>query len=385
MTRQIKNRFALIKAFSLKLRFAGQRYLLYNHKGSALVTTLLIITLIFIFSSVLIFTAFNSVKQTQISEEQIQATNLAEMAVMYFEEYAAAQVKATENSVKLYFSRNPKATGEELTQRFCSQFQLSPVNNIPISTNHNYRAKITSVSVNRNNCNRLSIKFTSEGTYSGTTKKMNGSFYINNQSIFPNVTNPIIEFPTIPAHYTTKCSTLENCDGKNNVTMSGNIVADKKDTNTINGLYINGSLNMSTNHTKLRVNSGNLYVNGTTSIGNQSTVVVNNGNAYFRNITGATNSEIIINGDAYIFGDVTRFKTSSGNQLLIKATGTVYVADNSDLPANYQAYCNADKSRGICGSSYSFISESPLNKPIGESEVTLSWLFDAQTLSVEYE
>lgn len=356
-----------------------------DNKGSALVTSLLIITLIFIFSSVLIFTSFNSIKQTQISEKQIQATNLAEMAVLYFEEYANAQVKTAENKVKLFQSTEPKATGEQLSQLFCNEYQLSPINNIPVASNLDYQAKISSVAVNRSDCNKILVRFTSEGTFKGNTRVINGNFYILNHSQFPNVTNPKIEFPSRPTSYNFNCSTLEICDGKSNAIIAGNVIADKKDTNTINGLYLNGSLNMSTNHTNLLIKSGNLYVNGLTSIGNQSTIVVSNGNAFFRDIIGASTAEIIINGDAYIFGDVTKFKTSSGNQLLIKVSGTVYVPDNSELPTNYRDYCNSDKSRGICASSYSIISKSPLNENTSGNEAILNWSLDKPTMNIEYQ
>ncbi|WP_017755979.1 hypothetical protein [Calidifontibacillus oryziterrae] len=368
----------------MKLQLPKKGYLL-NNKGAALVTALLIITLLFIFSSVLIFTIFNNVQQTQITEAQIQATNMSEMAVMYFEEYVAAQVKTSENNVEAFFNSNPETTGDELTQLFCNQFYLSPIHNIPVSVNKDYKAMITSVSIDRSDCNKIYVEFTSAGVYKGKTENINGSFFINNHSIFPERTNTNVMFPDIPTYYSSKCNSLENCDGLSSAKLSGTIVAAKKDTNTINGLYIEGALNMSKNHSNLIIKSGDLFVNGPTSIGNQSIIQVQNGNGYFRTITGATNAEIHISGDAYIYGDITNFKASSGNQLLLKVSGTVYVPDNSDLPTNYHNYCSADKSRGICASNYSVLSQSPLNVGAGEDEIILKWAIDRPSISIEYE
>jgi hypothetical protein len=57
-----------------------------NEKGSTLIITLLTITVIVMFSTVLISTTINSSLQINKSEQDIQATNLAEMGVVYFNE-----------------------------------------------------------------------------------------------------------------------------------------------------------------------------------------------------------------------------------------------------------------------------------------------------------
>lgn len=358
-----------------------------NNRGSSLLTTLLIITLIFIFSGVLISTALNSAKQTQISEKQIQATNLAEMAVMYFQEYALSQIDIAENQVKVYQTTNPKATSEQIIQFFCMKLQLTNLGNIPISTDTSFSAKISNVTLNKNDCNKLLVRFVSEGNFNDYTKKIEGSFIIKNNSITTGRSGISTAFPNIPSNYKTTCYSLDNCFGTNNVVVNGNTTIDKKDTITKNGLYINGSLDMSGTHSDLIIPKGNFYVNGTTIIGNQSTITVSAGNAYFKNITGSSNAEIIINGDAYIYGDVTNFKTNSGNQLFVNITGTVYVSEKSDLPANYQNYCDRSKSRGICASNYKFIQDAPASNPdiALPEKLEADWSLDEPSFEIEYK
>jgi hypothetical protein len=57
-----------------------------NQNGYTLITTLLIATLIVTVSFVLIGMALNTNKQIQLSEQEMQATDLAEMGVTYFQE-----------------------------------------------------------------------------------------------------------------------------------------------------------------------------------------------------------------------------------------------------------------------------------------------------------
>ena len=360
---------------------------LFNNRGSALLITLLIITLIFIFSVVLISTALNSAKQTQISEKQIQATNLAEMAVMYFQEYALSQIDIAENQVKAYQITNPKATSEQIVQLFCTKIQVANLENIPVTTDPSFTAKISNVTLNKSNCNEILVRFMSEGNFNGYSKQIEGSFVIKNNSITTGGSGISTAFPKIPSNYKTTCNSFDNCLGTNNVVVSGNAKIDKKDTITMNGLYINGSLDMSGTHSDLNIPKGNFYVKGTTMIGNQSTITVGAGNAYFKNITGSSNAEIIINGDAYIYGDVTNFKTNSGNQLFVNITGTVYVSEKSDLPANYQNYCDRSKSRGICASNYKFIQDAPASNPdiALPEKLEADWSLDEPSFEIEYK
>lgn len=358
-----------------------------NNRGSALLTTLLIITLIFIFSTVLISTSLNNAKQTQISEKQIQATNLAEMAVMYFQEYASSQIDVAENQVKAYQITNPKVTSEEITQLFCTKLQLSNLGNIPITTDPSFSAKISNVTVNKSDCNKIVVQFVSEGIFNSYSKKIEGSFIIKNNSITTGESGISIDFPKIPPDFNTTCSSFDNCSETNNVVITGNTSIDKKDTITINGLYINGSIDMSGTHSDLNIPTGNFYVNGATIIGNQSTITIEGGNAYFKNITGSSNAEIFINGDAYLYGDVTNFKTNSGNQLFVNITGTVYVSDNSDLPANYREYCDRSWERGICASNYKYLRDAPATNPdIAIPETTeADWSLDEPSFEIEYK
>ena len=358
-----------------------------NNRGSALLTTLLIITLIFIFSAVLISIALNSAKQTQVSEKQIQATNLAEMAVMYFQEYALSQIDVAENQVKAYQTTNPKATSEQTIQFFCTKLQLSNLATIPITTDPSFSAMISNVTVNKSDCNELLVRFVSEGIFNEFTKKIEGSFIIKNNSITAEGSGISTVFPKIPSNFKTNCNSFDNCFGTNNVVVSGNAKIDKKDTITMNGLYINGSLDMSDTHSDLIIPKGNFYVNGSTNIGNQSSITVGAGNAYFKNITGSSNAEISINGDAYLYGDVTNFKTSRGNQLFVNITGTVYVSENSDLPANYQDYCNRSWERGICASNYKYLRDAPASNPdiAMPEKLEADWSLDEPSFEIEYK
>ncbi|KEF39464.1 hypothetical protein M670_01232 [Schinkia azotoformans MEV2011] len=358
-----------------------------NNRGSALLTTLLIITLIFIFSAVLISIALNSAKQTQVSEKQIHATNLAEIAVMYFQEYALSQIDVAENQVKAYQTTNPKATSEQIIQFFCTKLQLSNLATVPITTDRSFSAKISNVTINKSDCNELLVRFVSEGIFNGFTKKIEGSFIIKNNSITAEGSGISTVFPKIPSNFKTNCNSFDNCFGTNNVVVSGNAKIDKKDTTTMNGLYINGSLDMSGTHSDLVIPKGNFYVNGATTIGNQSTITVGAGNAYFKNITGSSNAEILINGDAYIYGDVTNFKTNSGNQLFVNITGTVYVSEKSDLPANYRNYCDRSKSRGICASNYKYIKDAPATNPdiAMPGKLEADWSLDEPSFEIEYK
>lgn len=358
-----------------------------NNRGAALLTTLLIIILIFSFSSVLIFTALNSSKQTKISENQIQATNLAEMAVMYFKEYALSQIDSAENLVKAYQITNLNATNEQVIQFFCTKLQLANLGNVPITSDPSFSAKISNVTVNKSNCNELLVRFVSEGNFKGYSKEIDGSFIIKNNTIITGDSGISTVFPKIPSNYLTTCNSLDDCYATNNVVVTGNTTIEKKDSLTINGLYIDGSLDMSGTHSDLYIPKGNFYVNGATIIGNQSTITVGAGNAYFKTITGSTNATIIIYGDAYIYGDVTNFKTSSGNQLFVNITGTVYVSESSDLPANYQDYCNRSMSRGICASNYKYIKDAPATNPdIAIPKTTeADWSLDEPSFNIEYK
>lgn len=247
--------------------------------------------------------------------------------------------------------------------------------------------KVVNVNVNKNNCNQIYVQFTGEGIFNGHSEKISGRFFVKNNTQSTGENGISTEFPKIPSSYTNKCSNLNNCNGMSNVILYGNNSIDKKETILINGLYIDGSLDISSTHSDLIIPSGNFYVNGPTTIGNQSTITVQTGNAYFKNITGATNAEITINGDAYFYGDITNFKTSSGNQLFVNITGTVYVSDNSDLPDNYLIYCNRSKARGICAADYKHLSEAPATNPdltLPET-VELDWSLDQPSIKIEYK
>ncbi len=55
-----------------------------NEKGSALLTVILTVTLLFIFGAVLATSTINGIKQTKLSERDIQAAHLAEMGIEHF-------------------------------------------------------------------------------------------------------------------------------------------------------------------------------------------------------------------------------------------------------------------------------------------------------------
>ncbi|EKN64991.1 hypothetical protein P9E76_11060 [Schinkia azotoformans] len=358
----------------------------HNNRGSALVTVLLVMVIILIFSAVLSAAVLNSAKQTGISQKQIQATNLAEMGILYFHQYSLQQIKKAENEVKDFRLKDPKVKIDDLSRLFCSSIQLNGFPAIPTSMKSSYQSTIKDVTINRSNCNHIEVHFTSEGDFMGYKKVINGSFLIDNHSLANNgndIGKDII-FPNPPSNFNS-CTRLELCNNKGNILISGTSVVDKKTDLTIKGLYINGGLELTNNDSDIVIQSGNLYINGKVTIGNKSSILVQNGDAYFRDITGAVNGEITVNGDAYIFGDVTNFKTNKGNQLLIKVTGTVYVADNSDLPGNYPSYCNATKSRGICASAYSYISQSPLANISKGEEPFLGWALDEDSFEIEYK
>ncbi|WP_458412328.1 hypothetical protein ACNQFZ_16035 [Schinkia sp. CFF1] len=358
---------------------------LYNNRGSALLTVLLIIIVILTFSTVLMATVLNASKQTSMSQKQIQATDLAEMGILYFRQYSLGQIKKVETGVKDYHSNNPKAGIDELTRLFCSSIQFDDFPAIPAVMRSGYQAAIRDVTVNRSDCNRIKVNFVSEGNYLGFKKNINGSFIINNLSVASsgNNTGGNITFPSPPSNFSI-CPKLELCNNKSNIFIDSISVVDKKSDILVDGLYMNGGLELVNNQSNIVISSGNLYVNGKLTIGNQSSLLVQNGDAYFKDITGAVNGNITINGDAYLFGDVTSFKTNWGNQMLIKVTGTVYVADNSDLPRNYSEYCNESKSRGICASTYSYISQSPLATTTSGNEPFLGWTMDGDSIIVEY-
>ncbi|MBM6619761.1 hypothetical protein [Bacillus suaedaesalsae] len=63
-----------------------------NEQGSTLIITLLTIVVILIFSSVLINTTLNSAAQINKTEQDIQATHLAEMGVSYFHEAIKTEI-----------------------------------------------------------------------------------------------------------------------------------------------------------------------------------------------------------------------------------------------------------------------------------------------------
>lgn len=358
---------------------------LYNNRGSALLTVLVIVIVILTFSTVLMATILNASKQTNMGKKQIQATDLAEMGVLYFRQYSLQQIEKVETGVKDYYSKNPKAGIDELTRLFCSSIQFDDFPAIPVGMKSGYQAAIRDVTVNRSDCNRIKVSFVSEGNYLGYKKNINGSFIIKNLSVASsgNNTGGNLTFPIPPSNFSI-CPKLELCNNKSNIFIDGTSVVDKKTDILVDGLYMNGGLELANNNSNVVIRSGNLYVNGKLTIGNQSSLLIQKGDAYFRDITGAVNGEIIINGDAYLFGDVTSFKTNWGNQMLIKVTGTVYVTDNSDLPRDYPEYCNESKSRGICASSYSYISQSPLANTTGGNEPFLGWTMDDDSIIAEY-
>jgi hypothetical protein len=74
-----------------------------NEKGSTLIITLLTITVIVMFSTVLISTTINSSLQINKTEQDIQATNLAEMGVVYFNE-AFSNVITSMESLEVPFT-----------------------------------------------------------------------------------------------------------------------------------------------------------------------------------------------------------------------------------------------------------------------------------------
>lgn len=350
--------------------------------GAALILTLLIIVIIFVLASVSISILLNTTKQNQLSKKNIQATNLAEMAVLYFEQYVNAKIDEAENLTNNYFQTNPKTSSEQLTDFFCQQISIQPIPDIRITNNPSFKARIKNVSINRNDCNNLSVQFVGEGQYEDYKREINGNFFIINKSTLSNINNGNLTFPIIPSNYTF-CSNIYTCQNKSNLYLNGTVTLSNKSSLTINDLYINGALNMSSNHNKLIINSGDFYVNGLTTISNQSVIRVLSGNAYFKDISGANNGEIHINGDAYIFGDITKFRTSKGNQLFINVDGTIYVSTNSDLPTNYSEYCNAGKNRGICANAYAYMDNSIISGD-DTNEFKIDWEFDQSTISIEY-
>lgn len=339
-----------------------------NQNGSALLLSLLIITIIFIFSSVLITSALTHVKQVDKTYNKIQATNLVNMATVYLEAF----IRDTAKNAEIEIANNLDTTGKteqeienEIGAIFCDKFEndknlFNSTSEPYIDADNKFDSLITNIQKDYNNngtCESITITFENTGTYKTYEEKIKGSFSIKNNS---SITSSTFTFPeTPPTGYTTSCSS-----GSTACTTDGSLTLNS--SSTYAGLYVDGDLNINRNKTTLTIDPGDLYVNGFSTLANHTVIDVKSGSAFFNGtISGDPNSTILVKSDLYIFDPISleNYKTNSGNQPYIKIEGTLYVPRDTNIPENFSDYCDDSKKtpRGICANDYKYIDESPLS------------------------
>ncbi|WP_070120829.1 hypothetical protein [Bacillus marinisedimentorum] len=228
-----------------------------DEKGSALLTVLLMISIIFIFGAVLASSAISGMKQTKMSERDIQAIHLAEMGIAQFRKNPSQSLNSTGP-----FYINGKDPASATALKYSYQFE-----NVSRDTRTGF------------------FSLTSAGTSHGITRRIDvsGTLYDGN--------TPPCDGPFAP-----DCYVEEDAEVSQSVITGGDMtVCNKANLEIKNGSLFVGEM---------------LYLSHNAGGANSSSIIVEE-NAYFRSgITMLQQNSLIVKGDAYFYNPYIDLKGS---------------------------------------------------------------------------
>lgn len=349
-----------------------------NEKGYALVTVLLTVVLIVTVSSVLMSSVLSSRKLVNISEEEMQAIDLAEMGVKHFTSELEDILSEINSTPEKYPNKNniDETIIEQLNNKFSNEFT--------VNNNEKYKYKVKDINKSREN-NNINFTFTSTGEVNNGTrlqkKDITGNLSIlvhpanSDENIFddPKLKDKLCKtgekesyeitydnkvYTVYPSGFTVDKTTIDgniitcglDIQLKNNESGNGNNGKgnsgkgnngngnDESKHITFNGDLISlGNFNIfiQKNHYSVTINgNANLDYLSTINQGGKLTV---NGNAKFENLTIHQSGKLTIGGNA-IFNslelknsasvEITK-NTTIFNELILKNKSSFYVSKNA--------------------------------------------------------
>jgi hypothetical protein len=331
-----------------------------NETGSTLVVTLLIITIILIFSSVLVTNTISSTKQFLTSKQTMQLTHLAEMGLDYFRanindtindatvktqlqnstqvSRASQAVDTLRIAINSRFTSAPTAptpgdpyytamvqVGSDPNQYYKIKYNITTPNpnatSGTITVNYKFWSRIPELASSAPDSEPYEEKSFSINWTVGTGASTGGG---GTTAPLPDNPNKCTQYPIDPS-----CS-VYNTNPTTTIPINTNT--------TVDNLYTQGTVSL-TNKAELNV-QGSLYVNGTTSLDNHTVINIQNGNAYFKNIESFPNSSTIVNGNAYVYGnDVNDKLVKGGNATLLCVNGNINLSTTSNIkPSNVSIF-----------------------------------------------
>lgn len=308
-----------------------------NEKGYALVTVLLTVVLIVTVSTVLMSSVLSSRKLVNISEEEMQAIDLAEMGVKHFTSELEDILSEINSTPEKYPNKNniDETIIEQLNNKFSNEFT--------VNNNEKYKYKVKDINKSREN-NNINFTFTSTGEVNNGTRLQKKDI-TGNLSILVHPANSDENIFDDPKLKDKLCKTGEKesyeitYDNKVYTVYPSGFTIGK---DTIDGNIITCGLEVHKKPEKA-IFYGDLIVLGDIKqnvISNLPKITIN-GNTRFDSLEIRTNGEFIVNGD---FAKFTKLNVK--NHTNTKINGDIFIKDlqlwpNARLEVTKNAYiCN---------------------------------------------
>lgn len=283
-----------------------------NGKGYALVTVLLTVVLIVTVSTVLMSSVLSSRKLVNISEEEMQAIDLAEMGVIHLE-------TAINNFI------TSEITSDLEKNILYEEIKLL-INSIKgnIDKEHTYKTELYS-----SNEDKLKFEVRITGEAHGKPHFITVKFELEKDP------GGGIFFPKSPHELTENYDEIihgplpltKNSLGS--LLVYGNVSTQNKhaNLNVGNHLYVLGGIELNSQSELNIAEGGHLYVDNILKIKNKAKVIIKSGNLYANNkIELEAHAVLEVYGDAYIKEEVTFNKNNSK----ICISGTTRIWDGED-------------------------------------------------------
>lgn len=315
-----------------------------EENGYALIITLLVIVIIFLFASMLMSSVLTSRKQFNKSEERIQMIDIAEMGVTHYATMIENEIDRINGQLKKEYPIESikKDTMQQISNSYLNDFctRLFKIDEISLLTKdvESFAYKVHKKAGDVQSCKNaisknepLVISFASTGSVNSSEKTIKGLVTISSQVSGP----PIIEIGNSTGGNGTGAGDnkdwLMDLENKNGFLHVNKGVKPKEKDELI--YYSNTSFNgeVKVNGGKVTVNRSAVFTNVFDENGGIFTI---KGHALFEKMV-----DMAGNGQVLIFGNAKFINLKIAGNGLIKINGDAYFEGNVDLKNHKQHIC----------------------------------------------